>query len=342
MGKVKEGMSPEQVTALLGKPDRIAHLSGQQAPIAWYYGCEGPYALPTLGQVYFKVETPQSGAGSTVNRERVVQTYGGHGMPPSPKVISEKELREALLLLDQVPNNIGFNPATLVRVANDLLPLGKQKLLAAIEEYERVAMNVSPLVDEDGWKRSHPEEIFGIPDSDTPSYKGKIDNNHLMAVMVVLFEGTAIPRVGSVQTQSPTTASNSAIEPLIIVDDVPLVILLGGVAFRAYPSYVSSVVPFYRKHGRLRQPPLHPSGRIEEVLNHAEASPFVRQIPEKHRSQLRPVLQRQLMKMLTSLYPDSRGRGYAPPTPRKWNEVMADLKKHPIKWNVRSGQYERL
>jgi hypothetical protein len=254
-------------------------------------------------------------------------------VPPGPQVISEKELRQLLLLVDQAPDIFDFDPAALVRVVNGLLPLGKKKVLAAIEEYERVAMSVSPLLEEDEWIQSSRKE--------RPNHRRKLGDNHLMAVMAVLFEGNGSPRVGLGKVLSPTPATDTPTLPLVVVDDVPLIIL-GGLALAGHPSSASGIVPFYRKYGRFRQNPLRPSGYVDAVLAHAEAVPLARQVPERDRGQLRPLLQMQLMEMLTPLYPASRYSRQVPPSPQKWNGVMADLQQRPIRWNISVGRYERL
>lgn len=136
MANVTKGMTEQEVTALLGKPDDIkthtdpGGISTSRTREIWRYGTDGHLTFPTLGSVY-------------IDNERKAQyVFGGQGKPPDPELLPEEELCALLRLLDRAPSyqfGYSYNPLLIIRIVNALQPLGKEKALAAIEEYLRVA-----------------------------------------------------------------------------------------------------------------------------------------------------------------------------------------------------------
>ena len=135
MAKVKEGMAEKDVLALLGKPDDIQTDTdpggvGTHIREIWSYGTDGHLTFATLGHVYID------------DKGRVQDVYGGRGEPPNPALMPEKELRPLLRLIDKAPSfrfGNDYDPLLVIQIVNALQPLGKEKALAAIEEYLRVA-----------------------------------------------------------------------------------------------------------------------------------------------------------------------------------------------------------
>lgn len=128
--------SRAKVEAMLGKPDdiwplgdstRYTWMAGSEI---WCYGTNGHHTFPTVGSVLFF-------------RDRAVFMRGGE-LPNSKSGITEVELRNALrslyrmeymdLLAGQTQIDCS-DPLRLIQATNDLIPLGTEKALAAIEFY---------------------------------------------------------------------------------------------------------------------------------------------------------------------------------------------------------------
>jgi hypothetical protein len=131
LGKIEEGTTKPKVLAILGKPDdvwtvkdpRIYCWKGE----VWCYGTNGHLTLPTLGTVRFE--------------DGKVQYKAHNGSKPkAASLFTERESREHLRFMyrppDMQPRDEGS--LRLLRVANRLIPLGKTKAMALIEEAARV------------------------------------------------------------------------------------------------------------------------------------------------------------------------------------------------------------
>ena len=135
LSQIEKGMAAQQVLVLLGPPEDIRTLNdpGGISTIGtkeiWRYGTSGHLTIATLGQIY-------------VDQDSRVQYICGKGEPPPEGLFEEEELRRFLIALDEVPSYQAgrfFNPRALIVAVNLLQPLGKERALAAIAEYLRVA-----------------------------------------------------------------------------------------------------------------------------------------------------------------------------------------------------------
>jgi hypothetical protein len=131
LGEIEEGMPQAKVEALLGKPDDIwtakdpEEYSGSGE--VWCYGTNGHLTLPTLGWIWIK-------DGKAANEPWSGET------PRAAVLFEEGELRKHLRYMYRPPDirPISDGSLRLLRVANYLIPLGKEKALALIEEASRV------------------------------------------------------------------------------------------------------------------------------------------------------------------------------------------------------------
>ena len=73
----------------------------------------------------------QHGGAIFFNDKRICYAVTGTLTPPPTRLISERELRDALLLVDQAPSYEQADPGAFIRVVNHLVPLGKAKVIAA-------------------------------------------------------------------------------------------------------------------------------------------------------------------------------------------------------------------
>jgi hypothetical protein len=137
LNRVQEGMSEAAVLELLGRPDeRIVKeppsgepLRGTRHHEIWRYGVMGQPSIVTLGEV-------------EIEQERKVDSIDGQGNPLPEGLFTEEHIRNLIDLLSRVRFHTGtawHDPGPLIRAVNALQPLGKEKALAAIEEYLRCA-----------------------------------------------------------------------------------------------------------------------------------------------------------------------------------------------------------
>jgi hypothetical protein len=320
MAHIEQGMSGNEVIAALGRPDdvRTEHDPDGRPVVGtrevWRYGTNGHLTFPTLGCVYIDTNG------------KVQYVYGGRGKPPDPQFLPEEDLRRLLRLIDKLPSyNAGwaYNPLPVIRVVNALLPLGKEKALAVIEEYLRVC---SP------W--------------DSPAEEG------LFLVLRVMFDvpkrGYMPPMyVGAPEPAGPEDPTRLPRFPILLCEDVPLLLVygycLGGEAEQA-----ESHVAYFREHGgRLRARPLAPPDAPLAVFDRAWAS-----VSSSHRGGPasfdatggKLLLMNQLLWLVDSVYPrktDRRGHKFSPkgdPDP-EWRKIGAEVAKLGIRWDSKKDRY---
>jgi hypothetical protein len=317
MAKVEEGMTDKEVLALLGKPDDIRTRFDpgglpRRTREVWGYGTDGHLTLPTLGCVH-------------INKEGKVQlVWGNHGQPPAPGVLPEKELRALMALIDRAPsyNRHGteFNPLAIIQIVNTLQPLGKEKALAAISEYLRVA-----------------------PDFDRPGPEG------VFLVLRVLFDipddPGYMPRmaVGAPQPPGPEDPKKMPRFPILLQDDVPLLVVYGynlaGLAEKPEWHHV----PYFRDKGRVRAKPLRPSDAPLSLFD-ACRKEIAGRYELRDAWTVQGLIARQLLNMVDSVYrPDK-----APDNPRlnaieneeeQWKAAVAKVAKLDIRWNAEKNRY---
>lgn len=129
--KLKEDFVRNDVERILGKPD---HAFDDEKWTVWEYGTSGPDTLPTLGTVTFR-------------EGKLTACPYWHQSPPSPSLISEKQLRITLQELYQIERTwltpkisrpLSQDPMLLVKATNFLTPFGKEKATAIILEFAQV------------------------------------------------------------------------------------------------------------------------------------------------------------------------------------------------------------
>lgn len=139
---LRVGMTMDEVRNALGKPDDVwgptdSYLFVRDGQTAWAYGTTGRHSMPTLALLRFQ---DLRLAQPPVRDPRL--------MPPPTNVIGEKELRSSMQALYIGYPKVGpwdpVNPAHLIKAANTLIGLGKEKALAVLSEYDRVS---EPLTD---------------------------------------------------------------------------------------------------------------------------------------------------------------------------------------------------
>ncbi len=311
---VKEGMPAAEIIKLLGEPDDVRTeldpLPSSNVGLGdvWCYGTNGHMTFPTLGVVY--IENGRSnqifGAGQNVINERLV---------------SEEKLSTLLRLIDRVSSGEAwsFDPLHFLRAANALQPLGKEKVLAVVSEYLRV---VSPWCSEQGYE---PEGVA--------------------LLLRALFDpapGQSMPDMAFVDDEDLKVFPRF---PLILIDDVPLVVpLYGGRSGGLYDF--NEHVAFFRKSGRLRDAPLTPGTHPLKTLETLRSRPDWPYGEGNGDNDKCTPMQEQLLKLVDTVYrmePDESGQriqGWDEKDREpRWKDIVTMLDHLPIKWDSSKQLY---
>jgi hypothetical protein len=240
LATITPGMTDTEVKRRLGPPDDIrteadpGGITAARTVEIWRYGTRGHGQLATLGAVHF------------LANKTVQYVFGGQGHPFT--AMPEGELRPLLETLDAVPSyNATLDPARLIQAVNALQPLGKERALAVVDEYLRVASFL-----------------------DNPGRDG------VFLVMRALFD---VPATGmpSMMVGMPTRSPKDRVLlprfPLVIVGDVPLQ-LAGGYMLSGEAELPEQDVAWFRAHGVLRTKPLAPLPDVIDAIDAYLAGPL--------------------------------------------------------------------
>jgi hypothetical protein len=320
MAKVTIGLPEREVRKLLGKPDdmrtcRELHGTTTGTKEIWCYGTSGHLTFPTLGCVYIDTD----GEAQYV--------FGGQGKPPDSKLVGEEELCNLLRLIDEAStvNASGYNPRTIIRIVNRLQPLGKEKALAAIDEYLRVAS----------------------------SWHSDAREGGLFLVLRVLFDVPADPgylprmHIGAPgpwgEPKDPKIIPRF---PILLIDDVPLLVV-SGYSLGGLPEQVETHVEYFRNKGRLRALPLVPTNRPLTILDHLPAAIEKFFSDSKWASLKDDMLQDQLFRLVYSVYRkkglgiNEDGVSYSGYHREwlSWKEAGTAVDKLEIRWDTKNAKY---
>lgn len=324
MAKVETGTPKETIVRLLGKPDDVRtgkDLFGIEYPHLkefWCWGTDGHLSFPTLGRI---------GVDSEGNAVRIC-IWNKRGVPPDPELIAEDELRRLLPLIDRLPGLLGgeYNPLRMIQLVNALQPLGKQKALAVIDEYLRVA------------------------DADDSGVHG------VFLLLRVLFDVPEDPGfmpdmcLGSVWFLKPRTNDKAMPRfPIFLQDDIPF--LLAG-----YGSLDGLILPplndveYFRRVGKIRSRPLTPPDNpvsVVEMVVKSTQSIFTEKARDAYYDMPRTDVMNQLLWLLDSVYRKELNFDEGPnASPKKIRdkvvrEILADLSKLAIRWDGKRNCYVR-
>jgi hypothetical protein len=315
LAKVEEGMPEDQVLGLLGKPDDIqtqrdpGGISTFRTREIWCYGTNGHLTFPTLGSI-------------CIDRDGKAQyIFGGRGEPPDPRLLPEEQLRSLLRLIDGVPSyNAGwsYDPLPVIRVVNALQPLGKEKALAALAEYLRVASH---------YTGSGREGVF--------------------LVLRVLFDVPADPghmpdmHVGAPDPPGPKDPKRLPHFPLLLLDDVPL-LLVSGYVIGGFPEQSGTHLHYFREKGHLREKPLTPGNKPLALLDR-----FVKSAGWLYGDDLasaKMLVANQILRLIDSVYRlqvdvDGLRLSDAEALDARWASIGAEVAKLDIRWNPATQRY---
>jgi hypothetical protein len=318
LATLREGMSAKDVLAKLGNPDDLRTAS--DGPIStngtkeiWRWGTNGHLTFATLGQVYLTED------GKV---QYVFGASGERGEPPATTLLPEAQLVALLRTLDETPPIAGpsFNPRRLIEVVNTLQPLGKEKALAAIGEYARVASSFH-----DEGKRTGLflvlRVLFEVPE----------DTGAMPAMMI----GASSPA----EPEDPRTAPRF---PVTIEGDVPF-LLVNGYRLAGVAEPVEEHIEFFREHGKLRGKPLAPTDKPAELVSRVMAH-HGSLYGEGSSSRWENMFVNQVLALVETVQreePDDMGLRLPLGTgwQAHWTELRAQIGKLSIHWDGASHRY---
>jgi hypothetical protein len=235
-------MPEADVLVLLGRPDDVSTQKDWNFRLAnaleiWRYGASGHMRPATLGQL-------------SINRNHRVQYASGGGIAPPDGMFDELQLRQILEALDELPavDELGYNPRPVIRAVNLLQPLGKQKALAAIDEFLRVSFWFTARGSQEGLFLVL-RTLFEVPTEKTAFPHDRVESPHgCMPPMLI----------GVANLDEPTDMKLLPRYPIVIEDDIPFLICT-RIAGGGMPQHPASHVAYFRKYGTLRKKPLAPT-----------------------------------------------------------------------------------
>jgi len=186
-------------------------------------------------------------------------------------VFSEENAMSILSLLDQVSTMTveNYNPAIVIKTVNYLHPLGKEKALEKISTYLKQAdkkQNYNGLF----WVL---RSLFDLPkEKDFPS---------------VLLGKADIP--------SPDEPKKLPRFPIVIIDDVPLLVVR-GYQLGGLPEPVGNHIKLFLQYGNLRKNLLAPTTALQSVKQEFERR-WISAYGERHLSQVLETVHAQLKRM---------------------------------------------
>lgn len=309
IAQVNEGMTEAEVLALLGKPDDIrthrdpGGISTTRTKEIWRYGTDGHLTFATLGCVYID----KAGKAQYV--------YGGRGSPPDEKALGEKELRQLLRIIDKAPgysSAYGYDPRRIVVAVNVLQPLGKEKAVAVLGEYLRVAS---------GFHDSGREGVFLILRClfDVPADPGFMPHMYC----------------GAPSMSPPEDAKKAPRFPIVIQGDVPL-LLITGYTLAGRAEQPESHLEYFRKHGQIRNQPLVPTNEPLALLKEVMGIDWLRKNTRGEYDKL--LVANQLLNMIDSVHrsePTRRGVKFwvEKDVEKHWKEIQEKVAKLDIRWS---------
>jgi hypothetical protein len=314
---LKEGTTEAEVLALLGRPDDVrtkndpGGISTFGTREVWRYGTSGHLTTATLGQV-------------CIDESGRVQYISGKGSPSLGELPEEDELRRLLDILGQVPSyNAGshYNPGKVIRAVNCLLPLGKKRAIAVMDEFLRVTPP---------WYNEGRDGVFLVLRTlfDVPRGHGHM------------------PRMGVGATSEPEDDRLLPRFPIALQDDIPF-LLVEGYVLGGAPEQPESHVAYFRKHGSLRTKPLVPTDRPLEALDRLSRSVrrAFRETNDPDNDERRCLLGNQVLRLMDSVYrvePDVFGDllpSFDEEDAERRRQIITQASSLKIRWDARQIKY---
>jgi len=305
----------------------------------WCYGTNGHLTFPTLGCIYIDKEGKARDVFGAIQRSRARIREPGKGErlveyevgPPKRGMFEEEELRELLRVIHTGSTRYGWL-LSVVRMVNALQPLGKEKALAAVDEYFRVSIRPHRFYCEEALLEPPIWEIF--------------------ALLRVLFEvpedpGYMPPIYWSIHPRPQEDQKLLPRYPFLLLDDIPFSLMTA-----AFPGKVQDTpehnVGYFRRRGQyhVRSKPLRPPDNPLAVLRTFEESyMWVYGDDPRYRSQGKRVIMGQLLRLIESVYPVEEPKSPLAPelaeeeVSRRWEQIVEEVSRLDIRWDEEKNLY---
>ena len=181
-----------------------------------------------------------------VDVDQKVEFVAGGGAPPPDGMFTDGELRKLLEALNDLPgqNGIRYNPRPVIRAVNLLQPLGKERGMAAVDEFLRVSSEYTAQSSREGLFLVL-RTLFEVPNVPTVFPSFYPDDTKLSP------PGYMPPLYGLPSPAEPDDKTLLPRFPIVIEGDIPLLIRRWG-GSTGPPQMPSSHVAYFRKFGTLR------------------------------------------------------------------------------------------
>lgn len=328
LAEIRKGDSADRVRQLLGSPymgeaEMALEAEWLRTPkdAAWTFTCLD--AKPGVIWAIFWFD----------KSARVVSMWRTDVPSTMDDQLSSTEQVTAARVLDKATRLDGdkFDPLATIRTVNTLTGLGKRKALAALWRF----------VQEPDNRNSRDEGVF--------------------LILRVLFE---IPEVGYMPAMhlgaptltEPKNATVAPRFPIVIQDDVPLMLVYGYSGGGA-PQVVQDHLAYFGRFGAIRPRPLRPPDNPLPVLERLERSrkafwlkeyaPRYGSFPLISASQIsnpRSMLREQLLKTIDPIYHVDGLEGYRLPFPeeeeqKRWREIELEVARRKPRWDAQQQTY---
>jgi hypothetical protein len=329
--QIKKGMPADDAERLLGKPDDIrtqrdpGGISFTNTREIWGYGTDRHLGFATLGSIAIDDEGRVQYLSGTTGAKDLVARMG------------ESELRRILRMLAETSPLEGgdFRPLHTIAAVNALQPLGKQVGVAVLREYMAVSFN-SRWAEDDGLFAVM-RVLFEVPPADRRAETRRAEDWPR-----VVYPGYFRPPALGGPSWSPNDLMKFPLFPLMVVDDVPLV-LVGGYMLGGMPESPGEHLDELERNANWRQRPLRPTDNPLGIL-----PKVVAQLPDYERSDdsRGRILMQQLLSLTDTVVRTSRDEGdgcYATWDQAKasFDAAAARVQELNIRWDVRKCCYVR-
>ena len=312
LAQLNRSMGKDEVESLLGAPDERRPPGGLvQVSEIWCYGVETPGGLASLGKVFF----------SRAERPVVHMLSGQQALPKHIDDFDESELRGLLtkISLSGSPMSNDFGPNRVAAAVNALLPLGKDRALAVLEEYLRLHVGLS---------LENRQRVFPI-----------------LRVLFELPKSGVAPTmmIGAPMVERPKDQKLLPRFPIVLIADLPFYIA-GGYMLAGRAEDPLSHIAKYRANGVLRSSPLAPPSAMEPIIAVDEWNKAIApELKENQRDFVRDLVRAQLAICFNDVHPWGPGRY---PWHRStmihreghWKSYVASLPRG-LEWSDEEGTY---
>ncbi|MCH8274218.1 MAG: hypothetical protein IH851_05460 [Armatimonadetes bacterium] len=304
--KVQDGMSRDEVRALLGDPEEVIKVRlrpySESSSERWGYGSNGPDTFATLGWVWF-------------DRDSKVHYADEDPGLPSAQLPSEQTVRKVLRAVASASTEALItmaSPLRTIQAVNAIVDLGRTQGLATLHEYFRVGG-----IQNDIGALCIIRMIFEVPDP--PGYM-------------------LLPRIGEIFPRRPFDRRAAPRYPFALVAGVPLDLHCTLAFFGGLDGAERHLEDLEGKC-KFRKEPLVPTCFPWELPAALFDPPY-----GTLTSCVLGSLKGQVLRLVETVYRiDNRDMEHSPfnrtPVSRSWKRIFEDLRKLDMRWDEAKNMY---